>query len=147
MTIRKLLTCALISLLCFSFFGPKTAHAAQTPQEFVKEFYEWYFKKDYDFSDALKQDKISKYIEKDLIEYLRKIQECHEVNYFTQMGSQSSGFENADVHVGDVLPMADDAFVVPATFKKESLEKSVVVYVHKEGGKFRISSISDAYPY
>lgn len=129
------------------FFIPVAALAATTPQEFVKEFYEWYFTKDYDFSDALKQDKILKYVDNDLVAYLKKIQDSHEVNYFTQMGSQCSGLENASVHVGDALPMADNVFVVPVTVKKEKLKNIVIVYVQKEGEKFKISSISDIYSY
>ena len=42
MPIRKILICVLTGMLCFGFFSPKAADAAQTPQEFVKEFYEWY---------------------------------------------------------------------------------------------------------
>lgn len=56
MRIRKILICLLTGLLCLSIFCPKAVEAAQTPQEFVKEFYAWYLIKDYDLSDALKQE-------------------------------------------------------------------------------------------
>ena len=59
MHIRKILICVLTSLLCLGIFCPKAADAAQTPQEFVKGFYEWYLIEDYDLSDALKQDAVS----------------------------------------------------------------------------------------
>ena len=147
MRICKILICVLTGMLCLGIFYPKAADAAQTPQEFVKEFYEWYLIKDYDLSDALKQDKLAEYVDEGLIAVLRKEEKCHEMSYFTQMGPFFIRFKNAKVRVGDVLPMTDDVFVVPATITKESIEKIVIVYVHKKDGTFKIHSVSDAYPY
>ena len=147
MHIRKILICALTGILCLGFFCPKAGAAAQTPQEFVKEFYEWYIIKDYDLSDALKQDKLAEYVDEGLIAVLREEEKCHEMSYFTQMGPFFIRFKNAKVRVGDVLPMTGDVFVVPATITKESIEKVVIVYVHKKDGTFKIHSVSDAYPY
>ena len=132
MRIRNILICVLTSLLCLGFFCPKAANAAQTPQEFVKKFYEWYLIKDYDLSDALKQDKLAEYVDEELIAELREEEKCHEMSYFTQMGPFFIGFKNAKVHVGGVLHMTNDVFVVPATITKESIEKIVIVYVHKK---------------
>lgn len=147
MCIRKMLICVLASMLYLGVLCPKAANAVQTPQEFVKEFYEWYLIEDYDFSDALKQDKLAEYVDEKMIEELRQEEECREMSYFTQMGQFFIGFKNAKVRVGDVLPMTDDVFVVPATITKESIEKIVIVYVHKKDGTFKIHSVSDAYPY
>ena len=147
MYIHKILICVLTGMLCLGFFSPKAADAAQTPQEFVKEFYEWYLIKDYDLSDALKQDKLAEYVDEGLIAVLREEEKCHEMSYFTQMGPFFIRFKNAKVRVGDVLPMTGDVFVVPATITKESIEKIVIVYVHKKDGTFKIYSVSDAYPY
>ena len=147
MRIRNLLICVLTSMLYLGIVCPKSADAAQTPQEFVKEFYAWYLIKDYDLSDALKQDKLAEYVDEGLIAVLREEEKCHEMSYFTQMGPFFIRFKNAKVRVGDVLPMTDDVFVVPATITKESIEKIVIVYVHKKDGTFKIHSVSDAYPY
>ena len=147
MRIRQLVICVFTWLLCLGFFCPNAANAAQTPQEFVKEFYEWYFIEDYDFSDALKQDKLAEYVDEKLIAELRQEEKCHEMSYFTQMGPFFIGFKNAKVHVGGVLHMTNDVFVVPVTITKESIEKIVIVYVHKQDGTFKIHSVSDAYPY
>ncbi len=147
MRFRKILICVLTSMLFFSIFCPKAADAAQTPQEFVKKFYEWYLIKDYDLSDALKQDKLAEYVDEELIAELREEEKCHEMSYFTQMGPFFIGFKNAKVHVGGVLHMTNDVFVVPVTITKESIEKIVIVYVHKKDETFKIHSVSDAYPY
>lgn len=147
MPIRKIFICVLTGMLCLGIFCPKAVDAAQTPQEFVKEFYEWYLIEDYDFSDALKQDKLAEYVDEKLITELRAEEKCHEMSYFTQMGPFFIGFKNAKVRVGGVLPMTDDVFVVPVTINKESIEKIVIVYVHKKDGAFKIHSVSDVYPY
>ena len=138
MRICQIVICVLTSMLCLGIFCPREADAAQTPQEFVKEFYEWYLIEDYDFSDALKQDKLAEYVDEKMIEELRQEEKCREMSYFTQMGQFFIGFKNAKVRVGDVLPMTDDVFVVPATITKESIEKIVIVYVHKKDGTFKM---------
>ena len=61
MHIRKILICVLTSILCLGFFCPKAADAAQTPQEFVKEFYEWYIIKHYEQNDILENENLPKY--------------------------------------------------------------------------------------
>ena len=38
MRIRNIFICMLASMLCLGIFCPKAVEAAQTPQEFVKEF-------------------------------------------------------------------------------------------------------------
>ena len=73
MHIRKILICVLTGMLCFGFFSPKAAHAAQTPQEFVKEFYEWYLIKHYELDNVLTEEKLPEYVDENLILYLKKI--------------------------------------------------------------------------
>ena len=72
MRFRKILICVLTSMLCFSIFCPKAADAAQTPQEFVKEFYEWYIIKHYEHHAILKEEKLPEYVDVSLIEELEK---------------------------------------------------------------------------
>ena len=45
MRIRNIFICMLASMLCLGIFCPKAVEAAQTPQEFVKEFYERWSRK------------------------------------------------------------------------------------------------------
>ena len=61
MRIRNIFICMLASMLCLGIFCPKAADAAQTPQEFVKEFYEWYIIKHYEFQDILENEKLPEY--------------------------------------------------------------------------------------
>ena len=56
MRIRKILICVLAGLLCLGIFCPKESDAAQTPQEFVKEFYEWYLIKHYEHKDIMEEE-------------------------------------------------------------------------------------------
>ena len=145
MHICKILICVLTTMLCLSFFCPKEADAAQTPQEFVKEFYEWYLIKHYELDNVLTEEKLPEYVDEKLILYLKK-KEVTSLYYFTQMG-ETMQFKDCRVLVKNVLTMADDVYVVPVLFKGKDFYNVVIAYVKKSGSEFKIASISDAYPY
>ena len=71
MRFRKILICVIMGMLCLGLLCPKAADAAQTPQEFVKEFYGWYLSKHYEHKDILEEEKLPEYVEESLIEYLK----------------------------------------------------------------------------
>ena len=145
MLIRKILTCVLTGMLCLGIFCPKAVEAAQTPQEFVKEFYEWYLIKHYELDNVLTEEKLPEYVDEKLILYLKK-KEVTSLYYFTQMG-ETMQFKDCRVLVKNVLTMADDVYVVPVLFKGKDFYNVVIAYVKKSGSEFKIASISDAYPY
>ena len=145
MPIRNILICALTGILCLGFFCPKAADAAQTPQEFVKEFYEWYIIKHYEQNDILENEKLPEYVDDALIAYLKK-KGSSDLYYFTQMG-ETLEFKESCIFVKSVLSMADGVFVVPVTFKGKGFEYYVIAYIKKTESSFKIASISDAYPY
>ena len=145
MPFRKILICVLTTMLCLSFFCPKEADAAQTPQEFVKEFYEWYLIKHYELDNVLTEEKLPEYVDEKLILYLKK-KEVTSLYYFTQMG-ETMQFKDCRVLVKNVLTMTDDVYVVPVLFKGKDFYNVVIAYVKKSGSEFKIASISDAYPY
>ena len=145
MRIRKILICVLTGMLCLGILGPKAADAAQTPQEFVKEFYEWYLIKHYALDNVLTEEKLPEYVDETLIAYLKQ-KEVTSLYYFTQMG-ETMQFKDCRVLVKNVLTMADDVYVVPVLFKGKDFYNVVIAYVKKSGSEFKIASISDAYPY
>ena len=145
MPIRKIFICVLTGLLCFCILCPKAADAAQTPQEFVKEFYEWYLIKHYELDNVLTEEKLPEYVDETLIGYLKQ-KEVTSLYYFTQMG-ETMQFKDCRVLVKNVLTMADDVYVVPVLFKGKDFYNVVIVYVKKSGSEYKIASISDAYPY
>ena len=145
MPIRNMLICVLTTMLCLGILGPKAADAAQTPQEFVKEFYEWYLIKHYELDNVLTEEKLPEYVDENLILYLKK-KEVTSLYYFTQMG-ETMQFKDCRVLVKNVLTMADDVYVVPVLFKGKDFYNVVIAYVKKSGSEFKIASISDAYPY
>ena len=145
MRIRNIFICMLTSLLCLGFFCPNAANAAQTPQEFVKEFYEWYLIKHYELDNVLTEEKLPEYVDETLIGYLKQ-KEVTSLYYFTQMGEPMQ-FKDCRVLVKHVLTMADDVYVVPVLFKGKDFYNVVIAYVKKSGSEFKIASISDAYPY
>ena len=144
MPFRKILICVLTSMLYLGIVCPKSADAAQTPQEFVKEFYEWYFIKYYELVDIFKEEKLPEYVDESLIEDLKR-KGSTDLYYFIHF-SETVAFKDCNIVVKDVLKMADDVFVVPVTFKGEGLERAVIAYVKKVDSVFKIASVSDAYP-
>ena len=146
MRIRKIFICVLAGLLCLGIFCPKESDAAQTPQEFVKEFYEWYLIKHYENKDILEEEKLPEYVEESLVEYL-KAKPSSDIYYFIQHGSSTMAFKDCRIVVKDTLKMTDDVFVVPVTFKGEKFESTVIAYVKKVDSVFKIASVSDIYPY
>ena len=145
MRIRQIVICVLTGLLCLGILCPKAADAAQTPQEFVKEFYGWYLSKHYEHKDILEDGKLPEYVDETLIGYLKQ-KEVTSLYYFTQMG-ETMQFKDCRVLVKNVLTMADDVYVVPVLFKGKDFYNVVIAYVKKSGSEFKIASISDAYPY
>ena len=146
MLIRNMLSCVLTGMLCLGFFCPRAANAAQTPQDFVKEFYGWYLSKHYEHKDILEEEKLPEYVEESLIEYL-KVKPSSDIYYFIQHGSSTMAFKDCRIVVKDTLKMTGDVFVVPVTFKGEDFERAVIAYVKKVDSGFKIASVSDAYPY
>ena len=146
MLIRNMLICVLTGMLCLGFFCPRAANAAQTPQDFVKEFYGWYLSKHYEHKDILEEEKLPEYVEESLIEYL-KVKPSSDIYYFIQHGSSTMAFKDCRIVVKDTLKMTGDVFVVPVTFKGEDFERAVIAYVKKVDSDFKIASVSDAYPY
>ena len=146
MRIRNILICVLTSLLCLGFFCPKAANAAQTPQEFVKGFYEWYIVKHYEVDDILEEENLPVYVDESLIEELEKKGPSN-LYYFIQFGGSTTVFKECRIVVKDALKMTDDIFVVPVTFKGKKFESTVIAYVKKVDSVFKIASVSDIYPY
>ncbi|MCH5145695.1 hypothetical protein JMF94_11440 [Desulfovibrio sp. UIB00] len=145
MPIRKIFICVLTGLLCLGLLCPKAADAAQTPQEFVKEFFGWYLSKHYEHKDILEDGKLPGYVDETLIGYLKQ-KEVTSLYYFTQMG-ETMQFKDCRVLVNNALSMTDDVYVVPVIFKGKDFYNVVIAYVKKTGTEFKIASISDAYQY
>ena len=146
MRIRQIVICVLTSMLCLGIVCPKAADAAQTPQEFVKGFYEWYIIKHYEMDDILEEEKLPEYVDESLIAYLKR-RGSSDLYYFIQFGSSTTVFKECRIVVKDALKMADDIFVVPVIFKGKKFESTVIAYVKKVDSVFKIASVSDVYPY
>ena len=124
----KILICVLTGMLCCGIFFFFFTHAAQTPQEFVKGFYEWYIVKHYEVDDILEEENLPLYVDESLIAYLKR-RGSSDLYYFIQFGSSTTVFKECRIVVKDALKMKDDVFVVPVTFKGEKFESTVIAYV------------------
>lgn len=131
--------------------------AAQRPEQFVLEFYAWYFKTDKGIDLAEKNDEIYAYVERETVKIA--LNESLGEYYFTKMASYSFAWNNVKVIAGDSVAMYGGIFVVPVTFRLADGKKTsantqetyedyqVVVFVKQENAGFRIIKVVDCYPY
>lgn len=69
------------------------------------------------------------------------------VGYFTKVQMSSLGSEKVKIITRKAIPMADDIYVVPVTFKDGGLTYHVIVYVQRTADSFAVIKVSDIYPY
>jgi len=139
------LICLLSSfLLVTAFFTGLSYGGSQSPEQFVREFYQWYFK-----ADAKKpadfNDEIFTYISHKTVEYMRK-KEGNEY-YVTKANSWTHEWSEVKTVIGTASKIPDEIFVVPVTFLLKMRKSHVVVFVANEKGMMRIIKITDIYPY
>ena len=139
--------CLFISILCALCLHTSAVFAAaQTPEKFVHEFYTWYFKADRGDTVAERQERIYTYVDKEIIEYIRG-PAVMRLAYFTKVQTSSLGSEKVKVITQKAIPMADNIYVVPVTFRDGELTHHVIVYVQKTADSFSVIKVSDIYPY
>lgn len=135
------------ALLLIPVFSPGRGHcASQTPEQFVRDFYKWYFEADQK-APADQNDEIFKYLSAKTVAYIRSdAWNCDEY-YVTRANTWTAAWNNVKTVVAKAIPMASDIFVVPVTFHTKWGKYHVVVFVAKENGQLRITKITDIYPY
>ena len=150
---RKVIVGTVILLLLALTFPARQGYCeAQTPEQLVRDFYAWYFEGKEWPLDAWKKDEIYKYVSKETVKSILNRNSSLDISYFAKANTYgSAGWGNPKVVVDKAVPMLDDVFIVPVTFKLsyEDYRKDyyVVVYVGKEDGLLRIIKVSDIYPY
>jgi hypothetical protein len=145
---RKLIVTSLMVFACFLL----PAHAADrpdftppvTPEEFVREFYQWYFKADAGRELAEYNDEIYLYVAKETVDTLRKKKGGSNLYYFTKIG-QSFNPERIQTIVHQATHL-DEIFIIPITFDDSSDKYDAIVIVKNINGRFYIHSVMDIYP-
>ena len=119
---------------------------AQTAEQRVRDFYQWYFEQDGYPEDIEKNDAIYMFVARATVDAIRK-ENNREVVYFTQFGEMHSGWSDVRVLVHDATEMSGGIVVIPVTFDFSWGKHSVVVFMGKENNIFYIVKVIDAYPY
>ena len=130
--------------------------AGQSPQQFVQDFYIWFFKADAGRTPAYKKDEIYAYVDKNTVAYVRDQSRMESACYFTRANMEMGKWKNVKTFVGEPIFMHNNIVALPVKFYIKGEEKYfenfsedfyVLVFIKKYNKTFRIIKISDIYPY
>lgn len=141
---KSLLITAILCGLCLGVYP--SVSVAQTPQEFVKEFYEWYFATA-NYPGLMEEKKIHECVDAELIEHIEKFDGYGNVIYFTQMGDYYNGYDSITVEANNSIAMAADVHIVHVAFINKIQTVNILVHVKHTNGNYKIINISNIYPY
>lgn len=118
----------------------------QTPEQFVRNFYQWYFEADKK-SVADRNDEIFKYISPKTVEHIRSNIRGSDEYYVTKANSWTDAWTKVKIIVSKTIYMNNNVCLVPVTFNVEAEKYHVIVFVDKKNEGMRIIKIADLYPY
>jgi hypothetical protein len=116
----------------------------QTPEQFVREFYQWYFKEDVGNNLPHNNDAIYKYLFRPLVKDIRE--DRSGVCYFKKVGMESVEWRDVVPVVRKSIGLGDGVHLVPVALVLESRTIDVVVVVKEKEDGLRITAIFDTYP-
>jgi hypothetical protein len=150
---RKLIVTSLMVFCLFSLLPARAADRPDftppaTPEEFVRKFYQWYFKTYREGKNPDKNDKIYSYVAKDTVDAIREFFPLHKFYsdflYFTKFGEMFSDWDHIVTTVHSSTKIGD-IFITPVTFSFSHENYDVIVILKNENGKFYINSVMDIY--
>ncbi len=144
--------CSLLVML--SLFPGQGYCAAETPEQFLKNFYVWYITTDKGANQALKDEDIYRYVARETVEKIKNRPSEYgydKSDYFLKMVDPPLSMSGVNIAVGKVTNMGTDTFVAPVaitvTFDGKHLgTEHVVVIFEKIGSDFIILKCMDIYP-
>ena len=151
MTRKSFASIILLLLLGYLIPASQGYSAEQTPEQFVQDFYAWYFKVDTGETPAYKNDGIYTYVEKKTVEYVREQARMSSICYFTKTNTDWIAWKSVKIFVSESIKMYDDVFFMTVRFDLKDENDSdnfyVMVFVKKENNSFYIIKASDVYMY
>lgn len=152
---QKILAWALCSLLAMLFLSPYAGYCAeQNPRQFIKNFYTWYITTNKGTTQALKDNTIYKYVEKETVEHVKNTPYTYgsdRRDYFLKIYDPPLSMNGVIITVGQVTDMGGGTFVALVTIITDSLSKErthddVVMILRKTNGALKIIKCVDVYP-
>jgi hypothetical protein len=147
--IRFLIATLVIAMCPFSLQAKAAQENAITPETSVTAFYTWFFKHDNDQTYPLRESMIYSYVSKKTVERLNSEYDHggppQGVDYFLKVQDYDprDWAKNISVHSAIFL---GDAAVVPVTFGSTN-KTSVLVFLRKQEGRWKITKIDDTCDY
>jgi hypothetical protein len=128
-------------LICFFLYSLPCYCTESSPEQFVREFYTWYFKADREDFPAEKNNEIFRYVSRQTVKNLQV--RNSRIYYFTKVGSYSSEWAQMELIVMGYSRITDDLFIVPVTFRVTSKDICVIVVLKCENDSFLITKVID----
>lgn len=145
----SLRTAPLLMLIGILFQGVSHAQTSQTPEQRVTAFYSWFVKNDTDQTYPLNLGDIYHYVAKDTVDRLKSEYAHggapHGVDYFLKVQDYDRGDWLAHIAARPAIMLGDVA-VVAVTFGSR-LESSVLVFLRKQDGVWKIIKVDDTQAY
>ncbi len=117
------------------------AGAAQTPEDFVGEFYTWYMAACNDGGDPWEDEAMMKYVARDTVEAVRAAR--RDPVDFLQSGMVYD-WNSPVAH--PAFPMAGDLMVVPVSMRMAGEDWHVIVFVKQDGETMSIVKTANIFP-
>lgn len=147
---RQYLVCNII-LLFISILPHNGYCVEQSPEQFVSEFYQWYFNADPGTTPAERNDAIYNYVAKQTVDDIRSIKIGNsdiykDTYYFTKVGSYTADWKSVKTIIHPAMAIGNKLYVINVTFDTGLKKNDVIVSLTKENGKFYIKSVMDVFP-
>jgi hypothetical protein len=143
--LRRIGTRIALALLCSLWFAQVSA-AEQNAEQFVKEFYAWYFKSDTDKSVPEQSPDIYRYVAKGTVDRLRDDLKRgalpRDEGYFTKVQDYSAAEWGASIAVHQATALSE-VVLVPVTFGTKN-KIDVILFLKKVDGQWKIVKADDA---
>jgi hypothetical protein len=135
------------NMACFfciilSLCGASKSCLAETPEDFIKNFFAWYFTASEIGKHAYFNDDIYNYVAQDAVSVAQRNRD--EIDYFTK--TEDYNVEYSDLSIKSVHYIDGGINIVHAAFKKHDVV-DIVIFLQNTGDTFLILRVVDIYPY
>lgn len=141
---QNIMVCIVLVCVLCGFSARDGYCAEQTPEQFVRDFYAWYFVADRGEDMAEKNDAIYKYVARPLVADVRA--DTSGIYYFTKVGSYGARWDGVVVDVKDAVGIGGGVFMVPVEFVLGQERRNVIILVKNYDGEVKIFKVMDVYP-
>lgn len=147
---KLLITGLLLTFTSIANATPISQNTIQNPEEFVKQFYQWYIKKDKGSDPAEMTKDIYKFVSKSTVDKIQLDTKNgtlpNDVSYFTKVQDYDPTEWQSSINVHAFTELNNGVVLVPVSLGKT--EKSdVILFLDKNKGHWEIIKAVDSRPF